>query len=125
MQVEEALAAISRWSPPAAWTCGSVSRLLTPGDFGFVPAGFSHGDQIVEDARMMGTLPAGSSGSSSTWAPRPITPPRSSRRSSRTSRACRRPRGSTHVARRPAPAADALDRTVAFLRRHLIEGDQT
>jgi hypothetical protein len=25
----------------------------------------------------------------------------------------------------PAPTADALDRTVAFLRRHLIEGNQT
>jgi hypothetical protein len=25
----------------------------------------------------------------------------------------------------PAAAADALDRTVAFLRRHLIEGNRT
>ena len=35
------------------------SQLLTPGDFGFVPAGFAHAYQIVEDARMMGTLSGG------------------------------------------------------------------
>jgi quercetin 2,3-dioxygenase len=35
------------------------SRLLTPGDFGFVPAGYAHAYQIVEDARMMGTLSGG------------------------------------------------------------------
>ncbi|WP_369252728.1 quercetin 2,3-dioxygenase [Geodermatophilus amargosae] len=35
------------------------SQLLTPGDFGYVPAGFAHAYQIVEDARMMGTLSGG------------------------------------------------------------------
>jgi quercetin 2,3-dioxygenase len=35
------------------------SQLLTPGDFGYVPAGFPHAYQIVEDARMMGTLSGG------------------------------------------------------------------
>ncbi len=35
------------------------SELLTPGDFGFVPAGFAHAYQVVEDARMMGTLSGG------------------------------------------------------------------
>jgi quercetin 2,3-dioxygenase len=35
------------------------SQLLTPGDFGYVPAGFAHAYQIVEDARMMGTLTGG------------------------------------------------------------------
>ncbi len=35
------------------------SRLLTPGDFGYVPAGFAHAYQVVEDARMMGTLSGG------------------------------------------------------------------
>src|SRR6476469_9957090 len=32
------------------------TSLLTAGDFGFVPAGYAHAYQIVEDARMMGTL---------------------------------------------------------------------
>ena len=35
------------------------SQLLTPGDFGYVPAGFAHAYQIVEQARMMGTLSGG------------------------------------------------------------------
>jgi quercetin 2,3-dioxygenase len=35
------------------------SSLLAPGDFGYVPAGFAHAYQIVEDARMMGTLSGG------------------------------------------------------------------
>jgi quercetin 2,3-dioxygenase len=35
------------------------TQLLTPGDFGFVPAGYAHAYQIVEDARMMGTLSGG------------------------------------------------------------------
>jgi quercetin dioxygenase-like cupin family protein len=35
------------------------SQLLTPGDFGFVPAGCAHAYQVVEDARMMGTLSGG------------------------------------------------------------------
>jgi quercetin 2,3-dioxygenase len=35
------------------------SELLAPGDFGYVPAGFAHAYQIVEDARMMGTLSGG------------------------------------------------------------------
>jgi quercetin 2,3-dioxygenase len=35
------------------------SQLLTPGDFGFVPAGFAHAYQIVTDARMLGTLSGG------------------------------------------------------------------
>jgi quercetin 2,3-dioxygenase len=35
------------------------SQLLGPGDFGYVPAGFAHAYQIVEDARMMGTLSGG------------------------------------------------------------------
>jgi len=38
---------------------GKQSQLLTPGDFGYVPAGFAHAYQIVEDARMMGTLSGG------------------------------------------------------------------
>src|SRR3954465_15590972 len=36
-----------------------LSELLLPGDFGYVPAGFSHSYQIDEDARMIGTLPGG------------------------------------------------------------------
>jgi quercetin 2,3-dioxygenase len=35
------------------------SQLLSAGDFGFVPAGFAHAYQIVEQARMMGTLSGG------------------------------------------------------------------
>jgi quercetin 2,3-dioxygenase len=35
------------------------SSLLSPGDFGFVPAGTPHAYQIVEAARMMGTLSGG------------------------------------------------------------------
>jgi quercetin 2,3-dioxygenase len=35
------------------------SELLTPGDFGFVPAGFAHAYKIEEAARMMGTLSGG------------------------------------------------------------------
>ena len=35
------------------------SQLLDAGDFGFVPAGFAHAYQIVEDARLMGTLSGG------------------------------------------------------------------
>jgi quercetin 2,3-dioxygenase len=35
------------------------SQLLDAGDFGYVPAGFAHAYQIVEDARMMGTLSGG------------------------------------------------------------------
>ncbi|MFW3168730.1 quercetin 2,3-dioxygenase [Geodermatophilus sp. CPCC 206100] len=35
------------------------SQLLRAGDFGFVPAGFAHAYQIVEHARIMGTLSGG------------------------------------------------------------------
>ena len=35
------------------------SELLTPGDFGYVPAGFAHAYKIEEAARMMGTLSGG------------------------------------------------------------------
>ena len=35
------------------------AQLLSSGDFGYVPAGFAHAYQIVEDARMMGTLSGG------------------------------------------------------------------
>ena len=35
------------------------SKLLAPGDFGYVPAGYAHAYQVVEDARMMGTLSGG------------------------------------------------------------------
>ena len=35
------------------------SELLTPGDFGYVPAGIAHAYQIEEAARMMGTLSGG------------------------------------------------------------------
>jgi quercetin 2,3-dioxygenase len=35
------------------------TELLLPGDFGFVPAGFAHAYQIVEDARLMGTMTGG------------------------------------------------------------------
>src|SRR4051794_8517563 len=35
------------------------TQLLASGDFGYVPAGFAHAYQIVEDARMMGTLSGG------------------------------------------------------------------
>ena len=35
------------------------SSLLAPGDFGYVPAGFAHAYQVVEDARMIGTLSGG------------------------------------------------------------------
>jgi quercetin 2,3-dioxygenase len=35
------------------------SQLLNPGDFGYVPAGFAHSYQVVEDARMLGTLSGG------------------------------------------------------------------
>ncbi|MCZ2805344.1 quercetin 2,3-dioxygenase [Modestobacter sp. VKM Ac-2983] len=38
---------------------GKQSQLLAPGDFGYVPAGFAHAYQIVEHARMMGTLSGG------------------------------------------------------------------
>ena len=36
-----------------------TSKLLLPGDFGYVPAGFAHSYQIVEAARMMGVLSGG------------------------------------------------------------------
>lgn len=45
----------------------------SPGGFGSVPAGFAHAYRIVEDARMLGSLSGGSSGSSSTWGSRPTT----------------------------------------------------
>ncbi|CAB4926609.1 quercetin 2,3-dioxygenase [Klenkia terrae] len=35
------------------------TRLLAPGDFGFVPAGYAHAYQVVEASRMMGTLSGG------------------------------------------------------------------
>ncbi|MPQ99527.1 cupin domain-containing protein [Modestobacter sp. I12A-02628] len=35
------------------------SQLLAPGDFGFVPAGYAHAYQVVEDARMTGTMSGG------------------------------------------------------------------
>jgi quercetin 2,3-dioxygenase len=35
------------------------SQLLSPGDFGFVPAGFAHAYRIEEAARIMGTLSGG------------------------------------------------------------------
>ena len=35
------------------------SQLLDAGDFGFVPAGFAHAYQIVENSRLMGTLSGG------------------------------------------------------------------
>jgi quercetin 2,3-dioxygenase len=35
------------------------AQVLDAGDFGFVPAGFAHAYQIVEDARLMGTLSGG------------------------------------------------------------------
>jgi quercetin 2,3-dioxygenase len=35
------------------------SRLLLPGDFGYVPAGFAHAYKIEETARMMGVLSGG------------------------------------------------------------------
>jgi quercetin 2,3-dioxygenase len=35
------------------------TRLLTAGDFGYVPAGFAHAYQIEEAARMMGVLSGG------------------------------------------------------------------
>jgi quercetin 2,3-dioxygenase len=35
------------------------SQLLTPGDFGYVPAGFAHSYRIEEAARMMGVLSGG------------------------------------------------------------------
>ena len=38
---------------------GKHSELLTPGDFGFVPAGFAHAYKIEEAARMIGTLSGG------------------------------------------------------------------
>jgi quercetin 2,3-dioxygenase len=38
---------------------GKASRLLLPGDFGFVPAGFAHAYQVEEEARMLGVLSGG------------------------------------------------------------------
>jgi quercetin 2,3-dioxygenase len=35
------------------------SQLLTPGDFGYVPAGFAHAYKVEEAARIMGTLSGG------------------------------------------------------------------
>ena len=35
------------------------SRLLGPGDFGFVPAGLAHAYRVEEDARMLGVLSGG------------------------------------------------------------------
>lgn len=35
------------------------TQLLRAGDFGFVPAGFTHAYQVVESARMMGVLSGG------------------------------------------------------------------
>lgn len=35
------------------------TRLLAPGDFGFVPAGYAHAYQVVAPSRMMGTLSGG------------------------------------------------------------------
>ncbi|MGY1829190.1 quercetin 2,3-dioxygenase [Geodermatophilus sp. SYSU D01180] len=35
------------------------SQLLTPGDFGFVPAGFAHAYRVEEAARIMGVLSGG------------------------------------------------------------------
>jgi quercetin 2,3-dioxygenase len=61
-----------------------TSRLLEPGDFGYVPAGLAHAYRVEAPTRLLGVLSGGFERFSSGWAPSPTPPSPASRRSSRT-----------------------------------------